>query len=87
MELEDMKTRHEPIIAASMAVVIGLSLFAAGCAGPSTRTAGKTAEQADMAKFEEVTPQRECYRLQRSVRQHSLYRKRMDCTSPDLQRK
>lgn len=82
-----MKTRHEPIIAASMAVVIGLSLLAAGCAGPFTGTAGKNAEQADMAKFEEVTPQRECYRLQRSVRQHSLYRKRMDCTSPDLQRK
>jgi hypothetical protein len=87
MELEDMKTRHKPIIAASTAMVIGLSLLAAGCPGPSARTAGKTAEQTDMAKFEEVTPQRGCYRLQRSVRQHSLYRKRMDCTSPDLQRK
>jgi hypothetical protein len=83
MELEEMKTLHKPIIAASTAAVIGLSLLAASCAG----SAGKTAEQADMAKFEEVTPQKECYRLQRSVRQHSLYRKRMDCTSPDLQRK
>ncbi|MGH8573866.1 MAG: hypothetical protein ACREX8_15030, partial [Gammaproteobacteria bacterium] len=86
-ELEDMKTLHKPIIAASTAAAIGVSLLAAGCAGPATRTAGKTAEQADMAKFEEVTPLRECYRLQRSVRQHSLYRKRMDCTSPDLERK
>lgn len=78
-----MQTLHKPIIAASTAVVIGLSLLAAGCAGPSTRTAGKTAEQADMAKFEEVTPERECYRLRRSVREHSLYRKRMDCTSSE----
>jgi len=77
-----MKTLHKPIIAASTAVVIGLSLLAAGCAGPSTRTAGKTAEQADMAKFEEVTPQRECYGLQRSVRQRSLlHHKRMVCRS------
>jgi hypothetical protein len=76
-----MQTLHKPIIAASTAVVIGLSLLAAGCAGPSARTADKTAEQADMAKFEEVTPQRECFRLRRSVRDHSLYRKSMDCTS------
>lgn len=56
-----MKTLHKSVIAVSAAAVIAVVLLAAGCAGPSTRTAGKTAEQADMAKFEELTPQKDCY--------------------------
>ena len=44
-----------------VAAVIGVAALLAACAGPSTRTADKTAKPAEMAKFEAATSQRECY--------------------------
>lgn len=61
-----MKTLNRSIIAAFGAAFIGLTaLVAAGCAGPTTRSAEATTALTEMASFEALPGERNCQWLVR----------------------